>query len=712
MSKMLYPPSPVIADKSFLLPNANFKKQAVRVIVSICCFFFVYPLVVLLAVILGCLGVYFGFWLMSTQIGLLTLMLGGAILVTSFAAIYFVLQFQFVRLGREKISHIEITEVEHPVLFDFIRQISREAGTSFPRRIYLSQEVNASVFYIPTFWSMFFPKRRNLVIGAGLINALNITAFKAAMAHEFGHFSQQSLQLGGYIYHVNRLIYSMVRDDERVNGFIEGMEKVNGVLALVAYAADILVKAVMYVMKRLYAYVNRTYMSLSREMEFHADMVGASLAGSNNAITSLVSTEYANAAMNALGDKLNLLFAEGKVSRNVYLNHRSVMLINAKSRSWEVNNGLPLIPDNFSKSFATSRVNYKDQWASHPSLEDRSTSLKALNIEGITDNRSAWELFESPEKVQEEISQLFYAEVDITRATVITPAAFEQFYTGEITRYALPAVYLGFYDGRNIDLKGWDMDEISQETRLRTFDEIYNESNGQLYNKIRRNQADLEILHAIRTGKIQVNTFDFDGKKFGADKAATLAAALEDEIEEQELLLKELDKEGFVLFNNQDAAIGNQYHSLKLEQQFVEDFLAIAIEIEQIITPFYNHELTVTYITDTLDAMKQQQIPKLKALLTQVLDKQWAAEEKWNSRISAFIKADYVYFSQNSIPPGELKELESVHSNVGFINEEMIALRSILSEVHGKNIEWLFIQFKALLERQLEIPEIRDMVAV
>ncbi len=37
---------------------------------------------------------------------------------------------------------------------------------------------------------MFFPTK-DLVVGIGLINAFNISEFKAVVAHEFGHFSQQ-----------------------------------------------------------------------------------------------------------------------------------------------------------------------------------------------------------------------------------------------------------------------------------------------------------------------------------------------------------------------------------------------------------------------------------------------------------------------------------------------------------------------------------------
>jgi Zn-dependent protease with chaperone function len=37
---------------------------------------------------------------------------------------------------------------------------------------------------------MFLPIKKNLQIGLGLVNSLNVSEFKAVMAHEFGHFTQ------------------------------------------------------------------------------------------------------------------------------------------------------------------------------------------------------------------------------------------------------------------------------------------------------------------------------------------------------------------------------------------------------------------------------------------------------------------------------------------------------------------------------------------
>jgi Zn-dependent protease with chaperone function len=45
----------------------------------------------------------------------------------------------------------------------------------------------------------------------------------------------------------------------------------------------------------MYGVINKNYMSLSREMEFHADAVAASVSGSENLITALKKLEISDA---------------------------------------------------------------------------------------------------------------------------------------------------------------------------------------------------------------------------------------------------------------------------------------------------------------------------------------------------------------------------------------------------------------------------------
>jgi len=102
--------------------------------------------------------------------------------------------FKFKRITQA--PGVEVTAQEQPQLFAFIGRLCRETRAPMPHRVYLSPDVNAAVFYHESILRLFLPGRKNLLIGLGLVNQLNLSEFKAVLAHEFGHFSQSSMKLG------------------------------------------------------------------------------------------------------------------------------------------------------------------------------------------------------------------------------------------------------------------------------------------------------------------------------------------------------------------------------------------------------------------------------------------------------------------------------------------------------------------------------------
>src|SRR4029453_8725249 len=119
-----------------------------------------------------------------------------------FLAIFMCKALFFVQT-RHEIDNIEITEKKQPRLFAFINRLADEAGAPRAHRVFLSPRVNAAVFYDLSVLNLFFPSRKNLEIGLGLVNAVSLGELKAVLAHEFGHFGQRSMPASpwGYIAH-------------------------------------------------------------------------------------------------------------------------------------------------------------------------------------------------------------------------------------------------------------------------------------------------------------------------------------------------------------------------------------------------------------------------------------------------------------------------------------------------------------------------------
>ena len=112
---------------------------------------------------------------------------------------------------------------------------------------------------------MFFPVRKNLQIGLGLVNTLNVSEFKAVMAHEFGHFSQRSMKLGSFVYNVNRVIHNMLYENKGYSNFLQGWANLDGVFALFAAITAKIAQSIQWILKQVYGLVNKNYMGLSRE---------------------------------------------------------------------------------------------------------------------------------------------------------------------------------------------------------------------------------------------------------------------------------------------------------------------------------------------------------------------------------------------------------------------------------------------------------------
>ena len=288
------PVIPAAASSDLLAPSAQYKREALKAVISILLFIIVYFALFVLSIGLVALCVYLGVMMMLVKIHWLTILLGLGLIGCSVMVQVFQVKFLFASSKTDESDIIEITESDHPKLFKSIRSLSERIGTPMPKKVFLSPDVNAAVFYNSSFWSMFLPVRKNLMIGMGLVNAVNVSQLEAVIAHEFGHFSQRSMKIGSWSYQVNRIIFDMLYNN---NGFAEKLSSFASVHQVLYFFGKVTIKIVsriQWVLRQMYKVVNRAYLGLSRQMEFHADLVAASHCGTNNIIGSLRQIQFAD----------------------------------------------------------------------------------------------------------------------------------------------------------------------------------------------------------------------------------------------------------------------------------------------------------------------------------------------------------------------------------------------------------------------------------
>ncbi len=690
-----YPPTPSDVAPSVTESSASFKKEVSGVMGSILLFFLVYLLLFILAVGLAIACVAGGIFIISVIHNLWMILVGAGLIGVGIMVLIFLIKFLFAVSKFDRSGSIEIKEKEQPQLFAFIRQLTKDTQTPFPKKIYLSPEVNACVFYDSSFWSMFFPVKKNLQIGLGLVNALNLSEFKAVMAHEFGHFSQRSMKLGSFVYQVNRIIYNMLYDNNSYGAFLRSWASISSTFAFFANITVHIIQGIQWVLQKMYGVINKSYMRLSREMEFHADAVAASVSGGNNCISALQRIELADSGYNLVLRKYDELYKEKKLGKNAYQDHRVVLHQMAHTFKLSVQDELPVVSREFLNSNNLSRVNFKDQWASHPTTEEREANLEKLGVYSAASEESAWVLFSNKEKLQEELTEKIYRHITVEgNASRVDNKEFEILYLQDEERFSLPAEYKGYYDARNsalLDVNSVINDPLPAET----FEAVFSAEHISLPKKISALENDVELLKAIAAKQIDTKSFDFDGEKYERDRAEEIRETLGKELADQKIVLEEVDKKAFLFFyraalvHSVESAeelktdYGSYYHLRKESAIFLEHVNKMLGALQPI---FAGETQEILTINAQIATLKESHEVSFKKYLREwmelgVFRDQVVMKEK----IEKFISSNYVYFSGTSFFENELSELsEMVHES--------------WQQIHS----FLFIRFKAILEKQLK----------
>ncbi len=521
--------------------SSEFKTQTTKAIASIITFVLVYILIFLLSVALTAACVYGGVMIAITIPRLFGIALGIGLASLGFMVLFFLLKFLFKSNKVDRSNLHEITKKDEPELFKLVSEIVEAVGTSFPKRVYLSTEVNASVFYDSNFWSMFFPVKKNLHIGLGLVNSTRKEELKAILAHEFGHFSQRTMKVGSYVYNVNQVIFNMLYDNDSYNKVVQEWASASGYFSIFVIIAIKIVEGIQWILQIMYGVVNKSYLALSREMEFHADEIAANVTGYEPLKSSLLRMTLADHSFNTV-----LSFYEGKISENlksenIFKEHQYLQNFLAKDDEIPIVNNLPEVPIEELNRFNKSKLVIKDQWTSHPSTEDRIKKLEATNIlsEEYT-NDLANELFYDIEKTQKQLTlELFkkvkYPETPTSNSLENFKLEFEE----EFEKNTFSKVFNGYYDSKNPI--PFDIDAHKVSGSKNSIEDLFS---GKIINLIYDAIAlenDIESIKRIAYKTVKIKTFDYDGKKYRQKESNALILKLQKELEEVNNKIKQND---------------------------------------------------------------------------------------------------------------------------------------------------------------------------
>lgn len=597
MKLPFYPKSPQISDYSFLNPSPQFAAHVRSTISGIFLFFIFYILLILFAIGLFYCCVTAAIWMLAMSINKITIILGLGLLGLGLMFFVFLFKFIFSIKKDENNQRVEITRKEQPHLFEFIDQLTEDVQAPKPQRIFLTPEVNAAVFYNSSFWSLFLPVRKNLQIGLGLVNCLNLSEFKAVMAHEFGHFSQRSMKVGSYVYIVNRVIYNLVYEYDSWDRTLDEWAASGSVWSIFAKLTNVLVNIIRKMLRKAYEMLNERYMSLSREMEYNADLVAVSAVGNEAAISALRRINLGDMAYQQTIGHLNLLVNESKRTENIYPFQSALLIRLANEMNIRLNYELPIVTDEILKKIAPPhRVYYKNQWASHPDREERENNINTVKIDAEFREDSPWQLFNEVEKWQKKLTEKLYEGVtgpEKNQWNLVDKEGFIQHIEDKETKEKLPEQYQGFYTRRWLnDFAPKTL--VNQAHKAKSFDEIFTVANRQNIDQLFINREDLDTLTAIKNKSIRVKTFDFDGQKYSIEEIDSVLGNLKNEIDQQAFRFQKTEEEAFMFHyelakqQNKQSELLNRYLTYfeigkesDKYQQLYKDYHTIVLQIQQ-----------------------------------------------------------------------------------------------------------------------------------
>lgn len=553
----LYPPSLPDIPKDLTRPSARYRQLVGVVLFSLVLF-----LVFYLALLAGS-GWLFWYCVTYDMVGVnrFTLFLKIASVAMSGMLFLFLLKALFKRHKREMGVQIEITEKEEPRLFQFIRNLCQETGAPFPYRVFLSPDVNAAVFYNTSLLNLLFPVRKNLEIGLGLVNVLTLSEFKAVLAHEFGHFSQNSMRLGNYVYVANRVIADLVYQRDFWDNLLVQWKSVGDWrLALPGWLLYGAVWLLRKILTGAFHLINLGEAALSREMEFHADLVAVSVTGSDSLIHALSRLNFANESLVQALDDLKDASDHRLYTKDLYY-HQTTAAAHLRQVKGDEKLGtpppLPPAAGERSQVFQPGEDDVPSMYASHPPNYEREQNAKRQYFRSVSDERSPWLLFTNPGAVREALTARFYAEhLPLPRGAAPTDAAaIQAFIDEEHAERRQDPRYFGLYDGRPLDpgdlqtqvntvyYHPWPVGEL-----VRVYNRLYGGQLKEFAEAHQKRDKEQDLLREIKSGETRPRggVFTFREQQYPVAKAEELLQQVDQELERDTEELKKLDSEVFL----------------------------------------------------------------------------------------------------------------------------------------------------------------------
>ena len=654
--------------------SSEYKKQVTNSIFFILLFFLVYILLIALSlaflVFIGYLVVQI---ILAIKFSYITILISGGLIGMAVFILIFLVKFIFSFQSNDTSGFIEIKRNQEPELFKLIDEVVTEVDTNQPKKVFLSSDVNAFVNYDSAFWSMFFPVKKNLTIGLGLINTTTVSELKAILAHEFGHFSQSSMKVGSYVNQANKIIYDMLYNNKGFDEMLQNFAGLHGIIQLFAHFALWFIKGIQWILIKFYDILFKKHMSLSRQMEFNADAIATYVVGSDVNSASLMRLDLSEAALdNSI--RFYLDKAVNFDTKSLYRNQTTLLQFLAEENNHKVENNLPYMNIDELERYNKSKLYIENQWASHPTIQQRIEAIKKLNKPSVNlDNRLANNLLKNFDNYAEKFTnRIFDLNMISHTENFISEDEFLAKYKELNEKNTFPKIFNTYYDTKNPILENLDKikSDLLYENPLETnVAELYSDEKVALILEKNALENDKNVLEMIKEGSYKLKTFDYDGKKYNNKQTSTPKKIIENRLK---IVDEEISINDELIFKTIYSK-ANSEEKLKLSE-LQEKFNSADKDFDEYYNAFNEFVPHLSFMS------QKHQIDDIRRFRKFLIEKEKIFKEKivkllQDSPFKLFIEKDnkiilenylnenFMYFENNSYKEHEINQLNDVLSN-------------------------------------------------
>jgi hypothetical protein len=482
------------------------------------------------------------------------------------------------------------------------------------------------------------------------------------------------MKVGSYVYNVNQVIYNMLYENESYDNLVQKWSSISGYFSIFVIIAEKINQGIRWILRKLYDEVNKSYMGLSREMEFHADDIAASVTGYLPLKKSLLRLGLANSSYDNVLNYYNGKISENQKSENVYKDQRAIIQHLAEVNSLPISNHLPDITLEELSKFDRSRLVIKNQWASHPTLEERIRNLEKTGEARENGNDTlANDVFLDIEGIQKQITQRIFENVTYEgEINLLSSDVFLEEYKKEANSNSFSKIYNGYFDYKNPTV--FDLEQCKPNEHETIFEELFSDQKVDWIYSVIGLQDDFETLKNISSKLLPVKTFDYDGVRYKRKDAANLSETLNIELENLNEKIRANDIAIYCYFKKiENKKKGSKYldqlylEFFDFEKKYVSQYdfytkFLMDLEFVNVTTPFEN-------IKDNFKKLKAKE-EELKTEINQLLaDDLFLNDLAKDTRqeLSKYTSASWEYFGESKYNDENLRLLYSALHNYAYL---------------------------------------------